>query len=148
MKFVSRKTLPMTATLLAAIFLSACSPSQKASNSNAKRYPLKGKVVSVDKQSRMVNVDAEAVPGFMEAMTMPYKVKPESELEQLSPGDSITADLVVLNDEYWLKNVKLTERSNPPPPKPVAQHVGLSSLRLPFAILVVKGVAFLPITRH
>jgi protein SCO1/2 len=65
----------------------------------------------------MVNVDAEAIPGFMEAMTMPYKVKSESDLEQLSPGDSVTADLVVHADEYWLENVRVTQHSNLSPAK-------------------------------
>jgi len=76
---------------------------------------VKGTVVSVDKQSHTVNVDAEAIPGFMEAMTMPYKVKPDSVLDQLSPGNSISADLIVHADEYWLENVKVAQHSNPPP---------------------------------
>jgi protein SCO1/2 len=116
MKPLSRQA-PLTSLLVTALLLSACTPSRKASDSNAKRYSLKGKVVSVDKQSRMVNVDAEAIPGFMEAMTMPYKVKSESDLEQLSPGDSVTADLIVHADEYWLENVRVTRHSNLSPTK-------------------------------
>jgi protein SCO1/2 len=111
---VSKKTLLMTAVLLAALLLSACGPSKNRSNGGAKRYSLRGKVVSVDKQSQVVNVDAPAIPGFMEAMTMPYRVKPKSMLEQLSPGDTITADLIVVADEYWLENVKVSPGSNPP----------------------------------
>ena len=74
----------------------------------AKRYHLKGKVVSVDKQSKMLNVDGEAIPNFMDAMTMPYEVKPESELDKLSPGDSITADVVLENEKAWLENIAVT----------------------------------------
>ena len=37
----------------------------------AKRYHLKGKVVSIDKQAKMVNIDSEAIPDFMDAMTAP-----------------------------------------------------------------------------
>lgn len=72
---------------------------------NAKHYALKGKVVSIDKRAKMANIDAEAVPGFMDAMTMPYPVKPESELDKLQPGDLITGDIVVQNDDSWLENV-------------------------------------------
>lgn len=73
--------------------------------STAKRYHLKGKVVSIDKPSKMAIIDGEDVPGFMAAMTMPYQVKPESELDKLSPGDSITADIVVQDDNGWLENI-------------------------------------------
>jgi CspA family cold shock protein len=70
-----------------------------------KRYKLKGKVVSVDKRGKMVNIDSEAIPGFMDAMTMPYQVKPESQLDKLSPGDAITADVVVQDEKAWLENI-------------------------------------------
>jgi protein SCO1 len=81
---------------------------------STKRYHLKGKVVSVDKQSHMLNVDGEAIPGFMSAMTMPYNVKAESELDKLVPGESITADVVVQGDDSWLENVRVSVRSTPP----------------------------------
>ena len=76
--------------------------------STAKRYHLKGKVVSIDKPSKMAIIDGEDVPGFMAAMTMPYQVKPESELDKLSPCDSITADIVVQDDNGWLENIVVT----------------------------------------
>ena len=78
----------------------------------AQRYHLKGRVVSVDTQSKMLNVDSEAIPDFMGAMTMPYEVKPESELDKLKPGDAITADVVVQNDKSWLENIAVTRRQS------------------------------------
>ena len=77
----------------------------------AKRYHLKGKVVSVDKRANMVNVDGEDIPGFMGAMTMPYPVKPASELDKLFAGDAITADVVVQNDNAWMENIVVTGHS-------------------------------------
>jgi protein SCO1/2 len=87
--------------------------SQPATQSSAKHYKLKGKVVSLDKQSKMVNVDSETISGFMEAMTMPYKVKPESELDNLHPGDLITADLIVQDEGAgaWIENIVVTGHS-------------------------------------
>ena len=88
-----------------------CSACNKAPNSSsAKHYQLKGKVVSFDARAKMVNIDSEAIPGFMDAMTMPYQVKPESELEKLRPGDSITADLVVQDERAWLQNISISSR--------------------------------------
>jgi len=77
-----------------------------------KHYHLKGKVVSIDKQGKMLNVDSEAIPGFMDAMTMPYKVKPEGELDKLHPGDVITADLLVQDEGAWLENIAVTGHSS------------------------------------
>ena len=42
-----------------------------------------------------VTLNHEAIPGFMEAMTMPYKLKDANILSELHPGDVITADVVV-----------------------------------------------------
>ncbi len=74
----------------------------------AKRYHLTGKVLSVDKQSKMLNVDGEAIPDFMDAMIMPYQVKPEPELDKLAPGDAITADVVVQDEKSWLENIAVS----------------------------------------
>ena len=79
----------------------------------AKRYQLKGKVVSVDKRAHMLNVDGEEIPGFMSAMAMPYPVKPTSELDKLSAGDAITADVVVQDDNSWIENIVVTGHSQP-----------------------------------
>ena len=54
---------------------------------------------------------------------MTYKSRPASALRQLSPGDSISADLVVIDHdprdeadaEYWLENVKVTGHAPQPP---------------------------------
>jgi protein SCO1 len=94
-------------------------PAQQASPAQAsgKRYHLKGKVVSIDKQAKMVNVDSEAIPDFMDAMTMPYQVKPEAEMDKLSPGDAITADVVVQDEKAWLENIAVTGHSAAPASK-------------------------------
>jgi protein SCO1 len=81
---------------------------QQQVSAQAKRYHLKGKVVSIDKPGKMANIDSEAIPGFMDAMTMPYTVKPESELNQLRPGDAIAADVIVQDEKAWLENVTVT----------------------------------------
>ena len=82
-------------------------------STTAKRYHLKGKVVSIDKRANMANIDGEDIPGFMGAMTMPYVVRPASELDKLAPGDAITADVVVEGDNSWLENIAVTGHSPP-----------------------------------
>ena len=104
--------------------LSAChkesSPSSdpsstaKQSQTAEKRYHLIGQVVSISKPSKTVNVDSQAIPGFMEAMTMTYPVKPESQLDQLSTGDRITGDVVVNDSGMWLEKIVVTSHSGTP----------------------------------
>jgi protein SCO1 len=90
----------LASALIAAVCLAGChSPSQSAApNSvagNYKVYHLRGKVISTNSATGEVTLNHEAIPGFMDAMTMPYKLKDPSILSELHPGDTITADVLV-----------------------------------------------------
>jgi protein SCO1 len=91
-------------TLLAAAILSGChsaprpDSSTTASDSHFKVYKLRGKVMSINVAKSEVTVNHEAIAGFMEAMTMPYKVKDPNVVSELHPGDVITADVLVSQD--------------------------------------------------
>jgi protein SCO1 len=94
---------------------------QRAQQTAPKRYPFTGHVVSLDTHDESAVIDGDSTPGFMDAMTMSYKIKPSSMLGQISPGDSISAELVVQsagqNDaatDYWLENVKVTAHGKAP----------------------------------
>jgi protein SCO1/2 len=68
---------------------------QTSADGAFKTYKLRGKVISTDAKTGEVTVAHDAIPGFMSAMTMPYKVKDANVLGELHPGDVITADVVV-----------------------------------------------------
>ncbi len=68
---------------------------ESASNPQNTVYHLRGKIVSVDAAHGIVMVDHEAIPGFMDAMTMPYQLKDPTIASDLHPGDTITADVLV-----------------------------------------------------
>jgi protein SCO1 len=68
---------------------------QGSAASNFKVYKLRGKVVSTNSATGEATLNHEAIPGFMDAMTMPYKLKDPSILSELHPGDTITADVLV-----------------------------------------------------
>ena len=74
------------------------------------RYELKGKVISIDKSGKKLVVDHEEVPGFIGAMTMPYPVKDERLLENLSPGDQVAAQVVATKDSFWLENIVVAKK--------------------------------------
>jgi protein SCO1 len=105
------------------VLLAACGPSHnaqqtgaKSENGGVKRYQLTGRVVSVDKATRSINVDGDEIPGFMAAMTMPYQVKDASVLDKLSPGDQIKGEIVVGNEGAYLENIALTQKAALPSP--------------------------------
>lgn len=68
---------------------------QVASDSGAQVYHLRGKIVSTDPAHGILVVDHQAIPGFMDAMTMPYQLKDANIISDLHPGDVITADVLV-----------------------------------------------------
>jgi protein SCO1 len=116
--------------LISAILLSSCHREKPIAT---KRYPFTGRIISVDPQSASANVDGDLIQGYMEPMAMTYKIKPASALRQLEPGDSISAELVVVDhdprdenadSDYWLENVKVTAHApQPPAAGPNAMHV-------------------------
>lgn len=73
-----------------------------------RRYEVKGKVVSVDRQAREIMLEHEDIPGFMKAMTMPFSVKDDWVLERAAPGDLVRATLVV-GESSHLEDVVITK---------------------------------------
>ena len=89
--------------MFALVALVGCHTGQKtatdsAANPSYKVYKLRGKVVSINSATNEVTLNHEAIPGFMDAMTMPYKLKDPGILGELHPGDVITADVLVSQD--------------------------------------------------
>lgn len=78
-----------------------------------RRYDLVGTVVSVEPQHKLVTVKHDDIPGYMNAMTMPFSLKDEWVYQVMSAGDQIQAQLVVQGDRSWLEQVSVTR---PPPP--------------------------------
>lgn len=78
---------------------------------SGRRYQVKGKVVAVDKSGHRVTLDHEEIPGYMEAMIMPYTLKDEQILSELAPGDQLQATLVVDAGSSWLEDVVFSRAS-------------------------------------
>lgn len=106
--------------LLAWLPLAGCHAGKPASTQSAnaqyKVYHLRGKVVSASPKTGEVTVDHEAIPGFMDAMTMPYKLKDAGVLNELHPGDVITADVLVSQSddaEILLDHIVVVAQAKP-----------------------------------
>ncbi|HET9742492.1 MAG TPA: SCO family protein [Terriglobales bacterium] len=79
----------------------------------AKHYALHGKVMAVDKRGQELIVDAEAIPGFMPAMTMPYPVADAKLLDQAAPGDEIQADLKAEGERVSIDKLTVVSKAKP-----------------------------------
>lgn len=93
-----------------------------------KTFPIRGKIVSVDAAKGMVTLDHEAIPGFMDAMTMPYKLKDPTVASELHPGDRITAKLLVRKtadgyEDPMLDEIVVTAQARPDYKPAVQYHV-------------------------
>jgi protein SCO1/2 len=110
MAIVSGKSLAKLALIFAitSILPLACKP---RATGPEQRYPIKGKVVNVDKRGAVVNLAHESIPGYMDAMTMPFKLKDPSLLDVMADGDRLQATLVVAGVRSWLEDVVVVSES-------------------------------------
>jgi protein SCO1 len=139
------------AILLCSLFISSgCNHSKPQAT---KRYPFTGRILSIDSQAQSASIDGDLIQGYMEPMVMTYKFEPPSTLRQLSPGDSISAEIVVVDhdprdettdEQYWLENVKVTGHATQPPAAgPKAFHMPSAGEEVPdFAFTNQDGKPF------
>jgi protein SCO1 len=79
----------------------------------SKHYELRGKIMAVDKLGHQLIIDHEAIPGFMEAMTMPYSVTDYAMLDKVAVGDQIKADLQVQPDKIAIDKLEVLKKADP-----------------------------------
>jgi protein SCO1 len=110
-----KRTIAITLILLLCsllLVLSACqSKPATTATTQGKRYDFKGTIVSLDKANQMATISHEEVKDFMDAMTMPFKLKDAWPLDVMKPGDEVQATLVVTEDSAWLEDVVVVQKS-------------------------------------
>jgi protein SCO1/2 len=117
--------------VLGTLFLTGCHAGRNndaaaSSAQDLKVYKLRGKVLSADAAKGEVTLNHEAIPGFMDAMTMPYKLKDATILSELHPGDVITADVLVSHDpnaDVLLDHIVVVAQGKPDYRPAVTYHV-------------------------
>ena len=102
---------------------SACQKAETsaASTSEAKRFEFKGTVVAVNKPKNAATISHDAIPGYMDAMTMEFPIKDTWVMDEISQGSQIRAQLVIDKGDFYLEHVSIVALPNPnQPPPPVA----------------------------
>jgi protein SCO1 len=108
--------------LLTSLLITSCQKTEtQNASTGAKRYELKGKVVSVDKANKKATIEHEEIEGYMDAMTMAFPIHEDWVWNELTPGSEIRADLVVDNsakEPYWLEKIGILAAAKPGQPIP------------------------------
>jgi protein SCO1 len=80
-------------------------------------FQVKGTVIEVKAAEKTLTIKHEAIPGYMEAMTMPFEVKDTNELAGLEAGDAVSFRMTVADKEGWIDQLKKLDKprnTNPP----------------------------------
>jgi protein SCO1/2 len=110
-----------------------------------KKFPIRGRIVNVDAAKGSVLLDHEAVPGFMEAMTMSYKLHDPTIIGELHPNDRIAATLLVHQtadgfEDPELDEIVITGQAKPDYKPAVQYHVPNAGDAVPnFALTNEEG---------
>lgn len=121
----------LASALLACLFVAGCHSRQQpgeagSTSSNYRVYHLRGKIVSASPATGELEIAGDAIPGFMEAMTMPYKLKNPGLISDLHPGDTITADVLVsqgADGTVLLDHIDIVAQGKPDYKPKVQYHV-------------------------
>ena len=101
----------MNRYILVALILVSAITACRDTTANQKKYELKGKVVAVEPDKHLVTIAHEEVKDFMPAMTMPFTVPSDADLQILAPEDEVSAILVVDGSHSWLENLVIRKQS-------------------------------------
>jgi Cu/Ag efflux protein CusF len=88
-----------------ALALAAC-----ASTAQVKRFAMEGDVKALDASTKTATIDAGKIGDWMDAMTMDYPVKPDSEFAKLKVGDHIKATVVVEDVKYYVTAITVVAK--------------------------------------
>ena len=99
------------------VFIAGCHGANKTSatsqQTGARTFHIRGIVVSSDPKTGSVTLDTDAIPGYMEAMTMPYTLAQPNIATELHPGDTIAAALTVTADADTLDEIDVIAQAKP-----------------------------------
>lgn len=97
--------------LAAALLLTSC----------AKHYRAQGVVLTVDRGAQQVTISHRAIPGYMEAMAMPFPAESAKDLEPLAPGSRIQFELKVSRKASTVRHIRLEQAALDDVPIPKAE---------------------------
>jgi protein SCO1/2 len=89
------------------ITITAVLSAMPATAQGVQRYPVKGLVLSVDRETQSMTASCKEIPGYMDAMVMPFKVEDAKSLNNLARGTQIEFTLVVEKDRSYAEQIRI-----------------------------------------
>jgi protein SCO1/2 len=78
------------------------------SQTNRQSYSARGIVTEIRPAEKKITIQHDAIPGYMQGMTMPFDVKDTNELTGLEPGDPVSFRLIVAGNYGWIDQIRKT----------------------------------------
>ena len=79
-----------------------------------KSYPVRGTILEVRKESNEFLIHHDEIPGFMMAMTMPFKLADSSDMNRFGIGDSVNFRLEMEKNKAYAVNFQLLGKGTLP----------------------------------
>ena len=73
----------------------------------AQQYSATGMILKVDPPHKTFLVSCQSIPGFMEAMTMPFAVHDVKDLSGIAPGQIVEFTLLVDKDSTYAEHIRI-----------------------------------------
>src|SRR5256885_16567432 len=107
--------------------------SSNPGEANLRTFAARGVVKQLKADDGTILLSHEAISNYMNAMTMPFKVKGPKELTDLRPGDQVSFRLSVTGTESWIDQVAKITASTPrsAPLDPLEERVEERMLPIP-----------------
>jgi protein SCO1/2 len=122
------RLLKFLALLLpAGLVASGCGPAPPP----PREFAVRGVLVETRPATATAVVRHEAIPGYMAAMTMPFRVRQTNELTGLQPGDEIAFRLIVTAQASWIEQVRRVGAARTVPADSPADSPGAAPTNAP-----------------
>ncbi len=83
----------------------APAPAGASGAATVKRYPMHGRILSLDAAEKSARIDAGPIGDWMGAMTMNYSIKDPAEFAKVTAGETIDATVFVDGDNFWVGEI-------------------------------------------
>jgi protein SCO1/2 len=92
---------------ISCMLTAACFLILSASLWAADQYPVTGMVLKVDAEHKSFVASCDAIPGYMDAMIMPFAVRNPKEFAGIAPGANVQFTLVLEKDSSFAENIQV-----------------------------------------
>src|SRR5579871_6254682 len=121
----------------------------EAVDSAGRTFSAHGVILEVKTNGAQVVIRHEAIAGYMDGMTMPFKVKDSAQLAELKRGDQVNFQLHVIADQSWVDHFEKTglvslaeDKTVPQPAETSGPHPDKSLLDYKFTNELGQAVSF------